>query len=100
MAIEYSWNIIEIECLPILGIMPNYIASVHWTLIGSDENETGSVYGSVNFNLQEDQIEYFNFHDLTLVQVLDWVFDKLGTEKIKMYEDAIVKQIADKKKAL
>lgn len=108
MAITYSWNIIEIESKPIVGAYTDYVITAHWTLSGTDSayessvyrtiaepNSTyiGSVYGTVSFEVDETKPNYTLFADLTLPEVIGWVQESLGADRIITLEAAVASQI-------
>ncbi len=106
MAITYSWNIIEIESKPTVGAYTDYVVTAHWTLSGidssyessvyrtlSDNTYVGSVYGTVSFEVDESKPNYTLFANLTLPQVIGWVQESLGVDRIKALEAAVASQI-------
>jgi hypothetical protein len=100
MAIEYTWNIAALDCTPDVDLDCDVITTAHWTLSGSDANNSGYIYGTVALNLsmedEEGQEHGEKFNTLTLEEVLTAVKESLGTEQVTNLEVNVANQIAAK----
>ena len=90
METEILWDIANIERETIDG----YVYVAHFTLKASDGVYTANAHGSVSFDRPEKLIP---FDSLTREIVMTWIKDELGEEKIKEAEEALVKQIEEKR---
>lgn len=95
-----TWDIKELKTDEDNGV--NYVLYFAW-----DEEVTGeglesrSYHGYydafVEYTPDADAEGYTAFNDLTKEQVIGWVKESLGTERVAEIEDAIATQIANKK---
>jgi hypothetical protein len=83
MTITNTWAIQQMDCYPEYEGEPDVVFVCHWTLIATDGTYSGSSYGSVGVTY-EAGTPYTAYADLTLDQVLGWVWangvDKDATE--------------------
>lgn len=94
MAITNTWTIVQMDAYPEYDGEANVVFTVHWTLVGTDNTYSGSVYGSVGVNLNEGAT-FTPYADLTEAQVIGWVQDALGEEAIIEYEANVAQQISN-----
>lgn len=79
MTITNTWNVVQMDAYPEYEGEPDVVFTVHWTLSGTDGTYSGSTYGSVGITLTEGST-YTPYADLTLDQVLGWVWTN-GVDK-------------------
>lgn len=94
MAIEYTWNIAQLDCYPEHEGNKDVAFNAHWTLTGTDGEFSGSAYGSQSLTL-DPKYPFTPFEKLTQDQVIGWVKGSLGKEAVAAMEEAIAQQIAD-----
>jgi hypothetical protein len=94
MAVNYTWNIVRLDCYPELDGETDVVFVCHWTLAGEEAGFSGGVYGSVGVTLDEGAT-FTPYADLTLAQVVGWVQDALGADQVTAYEDNVAQQIND-----
>ena len=83
MSNQYTWNIVALDCKPQLGNLTNYVVTSHWTLFGDDaNNHTGSVYGTVSFNIDPEKPDFTPFDQLSQNTVIQWTQDALGANQV------------------
>jgi hypothetical protein len=96
MNIIYTWIINGVECYPNHAGENNVVFKVNWGLTGSDES-TGIGYGGYVSGPVELTYEagttFTPYADLTENQVINWVKDSLGEEKIAELKTNITEQI-------
>lgn len=94
MPITNTWSVNRMDCYPEYEGRPDVVATVHWTLVGSDGTYVSSVYGScgVSLNITDG---FTPFTDLTEEEVLGWVHAEMGEEQVAAHEAAVAQQIAD-----
>jgi len=90
--ITYNWNVEQMDTYPEKDGLTDVVFKVHWTLVGTEENYRGSVYGTVLVTLDEESI-YTPYNELTQEQVVGWIKESLGAEKVTSYEDNVATQI-------
>ena len=96
MAITSTWGIVQLDAYPEKDGLTDVVFTVHWTLTGTDDTYTGSVYGSVGVTLDEGG-SYTPYADLTQAQVVGWVKDSLGAEQVASLEAGVLAQIENQK---
>ena len=87
-----TWNIVQMEAYPEYEGNADVVFTVHWTLNATEEEYTGSVYGSVGLTL-DPEATYVPYADLTKEQVVGWVQNALGEEQVAAYEASVLAQI-------
>ena len=93
MTITYTWNIVALNSVPKAGIFTDSVCTSHWTLTATDGTYTGSVYGSVSFEVNPDKSDYTPYNQLTLDEVISWTQASLGAEQVASYEKTVADQI-------
>ena len=94
--ITNTWNIVAMDCVPTVGSLTDYVTVAHWTLTGTDTAtppNTGSVYGTVSFEVNPTKPDYTPYAQLTLAEVVGWVQASLGAEQVAAYEANVATQI-------
>ena len=88
--ITYKWNVNPMDCVIDDDGLSNVVQTVHWRLIGTDENGvSSSVYGAASFPKPEAE-GYIPFEDLTQEIILGWLETVLDIPAFeKQIEDAI-----------
>ena len=92
MTIAYNWNVSQLDCYPDVDGEVDVVFTVHWNLTGTDGTYSGSVYGTVGVTL-DAEVPFTPYSDLTLDQVLGWVWDS-GVDK-DASEANVAQQIAN-----
>ena len=90
--ITNTWNVVAMNCKPDVDGMLDYVVTAHWTLSATDGTYTGSVYGTVSFEVDPDKPDT-PYEDLTLEEVIAWTQDALGEEQVASYEASVASQI-------
>ena len=90
--ITNTWNIVAMNCKPDVDGMLDYVVTAHWTLSATDGTYTGSVYGTVSFEIEPDKPDT-PYEDLTLQEVISWTQAALGVEQVASYEKCVADQI-------
>ena len=94
MTVSYVWGVNQLDCYPEFEGEADCVFNVHWTLTGTQDDYTGSVYGSVGVTLDPES-PFTPYDQLTLAQVVGWVQEALGPEQVAAYEANVAQQIAD-----
>jgi hypothetical protein len=81
-----NWHIAQLERKTSDGFV--YLA--HYTVNAKDDAYASSAYGSIGFERPENLIPYA---DLTEDEVIGWVKDALGADKVDEVEAALQNQI-------
>ena len=90
MTLTSTWNIANLERKTADGFV--YIA--HYTVDANDGTYSAGAYGSIGFERPEDLIPYM---DLTKDEVVQWVKDALGEDKVAEIEAALAAQIEEQR---
>ena len=88
MAITNTWTVVQMDCYPEVDGETDVVFTVHWTLTGTDGTYTSSVYGSQAVGLDPDA-PFTPYDKLTENLVLNWVWDAMGDEQVRAYEDNV-----------
>ena len=94
MAITNTWVVVQTDAYPELDGETNVVFTAHWTLKGTDGTYNGSVYGSQGITIDPDA-PFTPYASLTQAQVVGWVQDALGEEKVASYEANVAQQVAN-----
>lgn len=91
------WSVVTLEHkLPDGNTPPEgQVTIAHWTATLEDQGETVNAYGSVGFG-DPDPSAYVPYDQLTEIEVLQWVFDALGSEQVTTINDSLAAQIEQK----
>lgn len=93
MANTYTWTINSMDTVPNLDGNKNFVVTVHWTCTGTDGKNTRSLAGAAGFAPKEGKT-YENYSSLTQDQVISWVHDFLGDERMAEVEADITSQLS------
>lgn len=86
--VNFEWVTNPLDCVIDDDGLSNVVQTVHWRLIGTDENGvSSSVYGAASFPKPEAE-GYIPFEDLTEEIVVGWLESVLDVESLE-------KQISD-----
>lgn len=92
MTITSTWDIASLE----RETSDGYVYTAHWTCSAHDDNGdySASCYGSVGFERPQDLIPYA---DLEKDQVIEWVKEALGSDKVLEIGQALLSQIDEQR---
>ena len=93
MANTYTWSISALDCIPDLNGKLNYVVVSHYTCSGTDGTYTGSVYNTVQFQVDPEKPDYVPYADLTEAEVITWTQAALGEETVAAVYTSIDTQI-------
>ena len=68
----YTWNVSAIDCYPQADGETNVAFNVHWTLVGTQDTYSGSVYSTCGVPAPTGT--FIPYVDLTQDQVLGWIW--------------------------
>jgi myo-inositol-hexaphosphate 3-phosphohydrolase len=85
---EFIWNVVQMDRLTSDG----FVVTVHYTVNAADGEFTASTYGTVGYTQGEGS--YVPYADLTKEEVIGWVQDSLGKDKV---EEGLTAQIEAQK---
>lgn len=91
MSTAVNWQIANLE----RELKDGYVYTVHYTVDANDGTYSSSAYGSLGLERPEKMIP---FKDLKESDVVQWVKDSLGEEKVKEIEAAILERVAEQSK--
>lgn len=74
---SYQWAVNSMTAYPEADGYTNVVFQVAWVCSATDGVNNTATYGSVDLTLDPSS-PFTPYNDLTLDQVLGWVFDKLG----------------------
>ena len=86
--INYTWQVVQMD----RQVADGFVTTVHYNVSAVDEEFTASTYGTVGFT--QEEMDYVPFEQLTQEQVIGWVQDSLGKDKV---EAALATQIEAQK---
>ncbi len=90
MATTFTWKIAELE----RETSDGYVYTAHWRVDATDGTYKAGAYGSEGLDRPDTLVP---FADLTETQVIGWVKDKLGADKVTQLETALDNQISEQK---
>ena len=90
MTVTSTWNIAALE----RETSDGFVFTAHYTIDANDGTYSAGAYGSIGFERPEDLIPYM---DLQKEQVIDWVKEALGEDKVAEIEAALAAQIEEQR---
>jgi hypothetical protein len=87
----FTWGIANLERETADG----YVFTAHYTITAEDGTYSSGAYGSLGFERPEG--EMIPYADLTQQTVIDWVLDKLGSEKVAEIQAALQAQLDEQR---
>lgn len=90
MATEFTWHIANLERETADG----FVFTAHYTVDAKDDTYSAGAYGSIGFERPENLIP---FADLTESEVVGWVKEALGAEKVANVESALQGQLDEQR---
>jgi hypothetical protein len=85
-----TWNIVNLE----RETQDGFVYVAHYTVDAHDGTYSAGAYGSIGFERPETLIPYA---DLTKEQLIEWVKQALGTEKVTEIGQALLNQINEQR---
>lgn len=96
MSNTYIWSIENLDAIPNLNTLVDYVVVAYWRVVGTNnQGNFGQQYSSVKFSIDPSKPDYVPYDQLTEEQVIQWVQGALGAEKIaEIYAiiDAIIQE--------
>lgn len=89
-ATTFTWNIAQLE----REVSDGFVFTAHYTIDAKDDVYTSGAYGSIGFERPDNLIPY---SELTLDEVVSWVKEALGEEKVADIEAALQKQLDEQR---
>lgn len=90
MTVTSTWNIVSLE----RETSDGFVFTAHYTIDANDGTYSAGAYGSIGFERPENLIPYM---DLQKEQVIDWVKEALGEDKVAEIEAALAAQIEEQR---
>lgn len=88
--ITASWNIANLERETADG----FVYTAHYTVDATDGTYSAGAYGSIGFERPENLIPY---KDLTKEQVIEWVKEALGEDKVLEIGQILLAQLEEQR---
>lgn len=82
----FTWHIANLERETADG----FVFTAHWTLDANDGTYSAGAYGSVGFERPQNLIPY---NQLSEAEVINWVQEHFGAEKVAEIEAALQSQL-------
>ena len=94
MATTFTWDCRTVDVRPTQDELTNVVYNVHWRYTGNrvveEETYSYTIIGTQNLTTETIQPEGFiPFDQLTHVQVIAWVEEALGEERITMLQGSV-----------
>lgn len=86
MTTTFTWNIAQLERETADG----YVFTAHYTVSAKDDTYQAGAYGSIGFERPDELVPYA---DLTESQVIGWIQEALGADKVAEIEIALQNQL-------
>lgn len=90
MATTITWHIANLERETADG----FVYTAHYTIDANDGTYNAGAYGSIGFERPENLIPYSSLKE---ADVIGWVQDALGDEKVAEIEAALENQLAEQR---
>jgi hypothetical protein len=93
MAVTYTLNVTQMDCLPQAEGQTDVVYLVHWAYVGSDGNNTAAFGGTTPVTYTAGT-PFTPYADLTQEQVAGWVLAAWTPEQTQSYQTIISNQLA------
>lgn len=90
MSTTSTWKIAQLERETVDG----FVYTAHYTVDAKDDTYAAGAYGSIGFERPEELIP---FSELTEEQVIGWVKEALGEEKVLEIGQALLAQLEEQR---
>jgi len=90
MSTTSTWKIAQLERETVDG----FVYTAHYTVDAKDDTYSAGAYGSIGFERPEELIP---FSELTEEQVIEWVKETLGEEKVAEIDQALLNQLEEQR---
>lgn len=90
MATTITWHIANLERETADG----FVYTAHYTIDANDGTYNAGAYGSIGFERPENLIPYSSLKE---ADVINWVQDALGDEKVAEIETALENQLSEQR---
>lgn len=91
----YSWDCRTVDTYPTQGELTDVVYNVHWRLTRTEEAHSATSIGTHNLTVEDIQTEDFiDFENLTHEQVITWVEESMGEERVSELKVSLDNQIA------
>lgn len=90
MATTITWHIANLERETADG----FVYTAHYTIDANDGNYNAGAYGSIGFERPDNLIPYSSLKE---ADVIGWVQDALGNEKVAEIEAALENQLSEQR---
>lgn len=91
--LTYTWVIQKLDCYPQQDGYTDVVFNIYWQLNASDGQYNASVYGST-FTAYTDGEPFTPYEYLTQEQVVGWVVEGLGPDRVAQLEAVLAQNIA------
>lgn len=91
-----QWTITQLDCYPDHDGEVDVVVIPHWTAYDTQDGFTGSMYGTVALTL-DPAAPFIPYDQLTEAQVVSWVQEALGAERLGEIAASIKTQIDNQK---
>lgn len=99
MNITYTWDIQSIHVIPSLEPdgYNNIVKEIYWSLTAINEEFVSDfIANSITVDIFCDKSNFINYSDLSKKQVIDWIQEILGEEKINNMKKILEEKIQSK----
>lgn len=91
----YSWDCRTVDTYPTQGELTDVVYNVHWRLTGTEDAHSATVIGTQSLTAEDIQPEGFiAFEDLTHEQVIAWVEEAMGEDRVDELKASVDSQVA------
>jgi len=91
----HSWDCRTVDTYPTQGELTDVVYNVHWRLTGIEGEHSATVIGTQNLTVENIQPEGFiTFESLTHEQVVAWVEEAMGEERVDELKASVSAQVA------
>lgn len=81
-----QWSIDKIATMPQCGELENVVMEIDWRCTATEGEASQSTYGRISFT-GPDRENFTEYNDLTEADIIQWVKDSLGEERVLYNEN-------------
>ena len=87
MATTFTWNINNVDLIPLHNERENVIYKVVWECVATADDKTKSQMGVIELDVNTTSTNFISIEEVTKEQIITWVKEKVA---VKVIEDGLM----------
>lgn len=87
MATTFTWNIHNVDLIPLHNERENVIYKVVWECVATSDDKTKSQMGVIELDVNTTSTNFISIEEVTKEQIITWVKEKVA---VRVIEDGLM----------